>query len=180
MRYFLIAGVLGFSFWVLSEAFEIYAGGHTDVVYYLTSLYHVLAGFGLWGLHKTQTRSSANALSCLSAAIVFISYLGLAYFPIQIMNSGLRVPDFLNVNPIYKVLGVFWFSGMIMFGVSILKTNYFPAWTGIFVILGPIVFTATPILNWPGTLAKITNIILSITIIYMCIISYRVFNSSTS
>ncbi len=173
MKYLLYAGILGFSFWICSEVIEIYLGGYNSAVYYLTTLYHAFAGFGVWGLHKTQSDEKTNYLSLVGAAIVFIAYIGIAYFPIQVMNSGLTFAEFLDVIPAYKIPGALWFFGMIAFGISILKTRHFPAWTGVVFLLGTIMFTATPLLKWPVIVVNFTNIIFAATVIYLCIISLR-------
>jgi hypothetical protein len=173
MKYFLLAGVLGFGFWIASELIEIYLGGYNASVYYLTALYHVFAGFGIWGLHKAQSGEDKNTLSMIGAAVTLIAYIGFIYFPIAMMQSGLGLSAFLDANPIYKIPGGFWFLGMILFGVSILKTKHFPAWTGIVFLLGTLMFTATPLLGWPAILANATNIIFALNVIYMCFISLQ-------
>jgi hypothetical protein len=167
MKYLLYAGILGFSFWMISEIIEV-IDGYIPTVYYLTSGYHLLAGIGIWGLHKAQAHNE-NTLSKIGAALALIAYMGLTFFPIQVMNSGMNFSDFLEANPLYKIPGVFWFLGMILLGISLLKTKYFPSWTSIAFILGTIIFTATPLLGWPTILANCTNIAFSLTVIYMCI-----------
>jgi len=173
MKYLLYAGILGFSFWIASELIEIYLGGYNASVYYLTAAYHVFAGFGIWGLHKAQSRKDKNTLSMIGAAVTLIAYIGFIYFPIAMMHSGLSLSAFLDANPIYKIPGGFWFLGMILFGVSILKTKHFPAWAGIVFLLGTLMFTATPLLGWPAIFVNITNIIFALSVIYMCFISLR-------
>ena len=57
MKYLLYAGIFGFTFWMISEVMEI-VNGYNPTVYYLTSVYHFLAGFGIWGLHNAQAEIS--------------------------------------------------------------------------------------------------------------------------
>ena len=64
----------------------------------MTSVYHILAGFGIWGLHLSQSRSK-NKLSLVGTVLISITYFALAYFPIQVMNSGLTVSDYITQNP---------------------------------------------------------------------------------
>lgn len=166
MKYLLYAGILGFSFWMISEIIEM-VDGYNPTVYYLTSGYHFLAGMGIWGLHKTQSNHK-NTWSKMGAAMALMAYLGLTFFPIQVMNSGMNFSGFLEAHPLYKIPGGFWFLGMLIFGVSVLKTRYFPTWTPIVFILGTIIFTATPLLGWPTIWVNCTNIAFSLTVIYMC------------
>lgn len=176
MKYFLMAGILGFASWALSEALEIYQSGYSPPVYYLTALYHVFAGFGVWGLHKAQSKHGGSMLSFTGATITLIAFLCMVYFPIAVMNSGLSITGFFDVNPAYKVPAALWFAGMTLFGISILKTKHFPTWTGVVFLLGTIVFTATPLLKWPTLLANVTNSVFAATVIYMCFTSLRNFH----
>ena len=85
MKYLLYAGILGFSFWMVSEIIEI-VNGYNPTVYYLTSGYHFLAGIGIWGLFKVQPNDK-NTLGKIGAVITLVAYLSLTYFPITVMNS---------------------------------------------------------------------------------------------
>ena len=176
MKYLLYAGILGFSFWMVSEIIEI-VNGYNPTVYYLTSGYHFLAGIGIWGLFKVQPNDK-NRLGKIGAVITLIAYLSLTYFPIIVMNSGLNLSEFIDANPIYKIFGGFWFLGMILFGISLTKTKCFPLWTAIVFIIGTIIFTATPLLGWPTVLANCTNIIFSLTVIYMCVFGLNKLNNN--
>jgi hypothetical protein len=178
MKYLLYAGILGFSFWMISEVIEI-VNGYNPTVYYLTSGYHFLAGIGIWGLYKVQPNSK-NSLGKIGAVITLIAYLGLTYFPIAVMNSGLNFSEFLEANPLYKIPGGFWFSGMILFGISLIRTKHFPLWTAIVFIIGTIIFTATPMLGWPIILVNCTNIVLSLTVIYMSILGLNKLKTTTN
>lgn len=168
MKYLLYAGILGFSFWMISEVIEI-ANGYNSTVYYLTSGYHLFGGFGIWGLYKVQ-KDNTNILGKIGAAVSLFAYLSLTFFPIQVMNSGLSILDFLNANPLYKIPGGFWFLGMILFGISLIKTKYFPFWTAVVFIIGTLMFTATPMLGWPTILVNCTNSVFSLTVIYMIVL----------
>jgi hypothetical protein len=168
MKYLLYAGILGFSFWMISEVMEI-VNGYSPTVYYLTSGYHLLAGIGIWGLYKVQVDNKIK-LSKIGAVITLIAYISLTFFPIQVLNSGLSFPEFLEANPLYKIPGGFWFLGMILFGISLIRTKYFPLWTAIIFIIGTIIFTATPLLGLPTILVNCTNIVFSLAVIYMCVL----------
>jgi len=166
IKLFLYAAIFGFTCWMISEVFEIVHGGYSPTVYYLTSVYHFFAGVGIWGLYKRQTLNK-NTFNTVSTAITSIAYIGLTLFPVDVMNSGLSIIDFVNSNPIYKVGGFIWFIGMIMFSISVIRTTFFPKWTGIVMLIGTIIFMVTPLLGWPVLLVNINNIIFAATVIYI-------------
>ena len=169
MRLLILAGIVGFSCWIASEVIELSIGGYSPPVYYLTAGYHLFAGFGIWGLHTVQTKAGKSLLSLYGAAATFLTYIAISYFPIQVMNSGLSITEFIDQNPLYKGLGGLWFLGMMAFGVSVLQVKHFPAWTAIVILIGTLVFTATPLLGWPASLANVSNMLFAATVIFMCL-----------
>ncbi|HUF03012.1 MAG TPA: hypothetical protein VMM38_02445 [Aridibacter sp.] len=172
MRYLLYTAILGFGCWTVSEVLEIVQGGYSPAVYYLTAAYHVLAGLGIWGLYKRQTPQK-NVFNLASTAIASVAYLSFTRFPIQVMRSGLSMADFVNANPIYKIGGLVWFVGMLLFSVSVFRTGYFPRWTGVIMVIGTVSFVATPLLGWPTLLVNVTNIIFAVTVIYISILGLK-------
>lgn len=158
--------ILGFGCWGISEVLEIIQGGHTPFVYYLTATYHLLAAIGIWGLYRKQT-AGKDTFNTISVVVPSIAYLALVFFPIQLMNSGLAMRDFLDNHPFYKIVGFVWFIGMVLFSISIIRTNYFPKWSGIVILLGTIAFTAIPLIGWPSVVVNITNILFAATVIYI-------------
>jgi hypothetical protein len=172
MKYLIYSAILGFGLWMGSEILEIIQGGYSPVVYYLTSGYHFFAGFGIWGLYKKQTQVK-NTFNTVSALIASIAYLALTFFPIQVMNSGLTMAGFLELHPMYKLAGGIWFLGMLLFGISVLRTAYFPRWSGIIVLAGTVIFTAVPILGWPMIVVNVSNIVFSFSVIYISIRSLK-------
>lgn len=171
MKYLLYTAILAFTLWLGSELIEIIQDGYTSTVFYMTSAYHILAGFGIWGIHQLQSKKK-NFLSSTGVLLISSTYFALAYFPIQVMNSGLSVSEFIGINPIYKIPGLINLVGFIVFGTAVIRTKYFPAWTGIFIILGTLIYAIAIALKFP-IVVNINNMILSITIIYMCIFGLR-------
>lgn len=166
MKYLLSAAIMGFGCWAVSEVLEIVQGGYSPAVYYLTAAYHVLAGLGVWGIYKAQTPDK-NLFNLAATAIVSIAYLSFAIFPLQVMWSGLSMGEFVTANPVYKLAGLVWFVGMMLFSVSVIRTGYFPKWAGVIMVFGTVVFTATPMFGWPMLLVNVTNIIFAVTVIYI-------------
>ena len=170
MKYLLYAAILGYSCWMLSEVFEIVQGGYNPTVYYLTASYHFFAGLGIWGLHKKQMRRRDIVFS-IGALVTAVTFMILTVFPIQVMNSGLPMAEFTDANPEFKIIGLLWFIGMITFGIGVVRMGYYPAWSGYVIILGTILFIAVPLSGSPLIYANISNILFSITLIYMSILA---------
>ncbi|MCO6509878.1 MAG: hypothetical protein J5I65_03725 [Aridibacter famidurans] len=166
MKILLSAAILGFLCWAISEVLEIVQRGYSPSVYYLTAAYHVLAGIGVWGIYKAQT-AGKNLFNLVATAIASIAYLSFSAFPLQVMWSGLSMAEFVAANPIYKLAGLVWFTGMILFSISVIRTGYFPGWAGVVMVIGTVVFTLTPIFSWPMLIVNITNIIFAATVVYI-------------
>ena len=166
MKYLIYSAILGFGFWMGSEILEIIQGGYSPAVYYMTAIYHFFAGFGIWGLYKKQTPTQ-NTFNKVSAAIASISYIALTFFPIEVMNSGLSMAAFMQMNPGYKLLGGIWFVGMFLFGVSVIKTGYFPKWSGLVMLLGILIFATGNQFGFPMRMINVSNIAFSLTVIYI-------------
>lgn len=166
MKTLLYTLITGFILWIGSEILEIIEGGYTPAVYYMTAGYHVLSGFGIWSLHLLQTPKK-NQLSFISAGLISATYFALSYFPIQVLNSGMSVNEFLAHAPLYKFAGGLSLLGFILFGISVIRTKYFPIWTGIVLIAGTLVY-AIAMINQFSLVVNLNNILLSVTVLYMC------------
>lgn len=159
---------------MVSEAVEIVHGGFNALVYYLTASFHLFSGIGIWGLHHVQNRSK-NTLSAIGTVMVSLSYLTIVYLPIQVMNSGLSGSEFVEANPLFMIPAFVNVFGLILFGAAVIRTKFFPAWTGVIVMLGSIIFIVA-MTNGLQIVANINNITLSMTLIYMCLLGYRHLN----
>jgi len=171
MKYLIYAAILGYTSWIVSEMVEIAQGGYNATVYYLTAAFHLFAGIGIWGLHFLQSRKQ-NTLSAVATVMVSFTYLALTYLPIQVMHSGLSGLEFAAANPVYKIPGMINVIGLVVFGIAVIRTKFFPVWTGAIIILGGIIF-AVAMTQGFQLIANINNIILATTIIYMCMLGYQ-------
>ena len=178
MKYLIYIAILGFVTWIVSELIEIVEGGYNSTVYYLTSVYHIFAGFGIWGLHLLQSQKK-NTISLISVVLISLTYFSLGYFPIQVMNAGLSISEFIIQNPLYKIPGIISLIGFVLFGYAIIRTKYFPNWTGLVLIFGTIIYAISMALEFQ-IVVNINNIILSGTIIYMCFYGLKKIKISTN
>jgi hypothetical protein len=174
MKYLVYAAILGLTLWIISEIIELLVG-YNSTGYYLTAAFHILGGFGIWGLHLLQSKEK-NIISLVGATLISISYFSIVYFPIQVMNSGLSVSEFIEQNPVYKIPLFAYVIGHIIFGIAVLRTKYFPNWTGLILILGAIILLGIYTyeiltVSIPYKLQivlNINNILFAATMIYMC------------
>lgn len=169
-KYLLLAAILGYLCWMISEVVEIVHGSYNSTVYFLTAAFHLFAGIGIWGLHFVQNRSN-NTLSAIGTVMISLSYLSLVYLPIQVMHSGLSGAAFVEANPMYMIPGFINVIGLILFGIAVIRAKFFPAWTGAIIMLGSIIFIVA-MTNGFQVVANINNITLSMTLIYMCLLGY--------
>lgn len=172
MKPLLIIAILGFGCWMFSEVLEIVRRGYSPAVYYLTAAYHFLAGIGVWGIYRAQTREK-SLFNLAVTAIVSVAYISMTLFPLQVMWSGLSMGEFISANPVYKLAGLVWFIGMILFSISVIRSGFFPKWAGVVMVIGTLFFTATPIFGLPMLLVNVTNIIFAGTVIWIGAIGLR-------
>lgn len=179
MKYLLYAAILGFAFWLVSEVLEIVQAGYSPPVYYLTAAYHLFAGLGVWGLYKAQTPDK-NVFNLAGAALTSLAYLSITLFPLQVMWSGLGFSDYLDATPVYKLLGLAWIIGMLLFSVSVIRTGFYPKWAGVIMVITTVVFAASRPLGLPMLLVNVNDIILSATVIYISFIGLKTVAPSTA
>lgn len=171
MKYLLSAAFIGYLSWMVSEVVEIVHGGPSEASYYLTAVFHLFAGIGIWGLHLVQNRPK-NVLSMVGVVMVSLSYLSIVYLPIQVMHSGLTGSEFVDANPMYMIPAIVNVIGLIVFGSAVIRTRCYPTWTGVVIMLGSIIFIVS-MTNGYQLVANFNNMALSVTMMYMCMFGYR-------
>ena len=172
MKYLLYAAILGFACWMVSDMIEIVRGGYGPAVYYLTVAYHVLAGLGVWGVYKAQTPDK-NVFNLVSTALASVTYLAFTLFPLQMMRSGLSIAEFMEAYPLYKLLGLVWFIGVLLFSITVIRSAFFPRWAGVVMGIGFVIFTIGRPLAVPMILININTIILSAVVIYLGVLGLK-------
>lgn len=173
MKALLYAAILGFACWMVSDIIELVQAGRGPAVYYLTAAYHVFAGLGVWGLYKAQTPDK-NVFNLASTALASVTYLAFTLFPLQILWSGLSMAEYVQVHPLYKLLGFVWLIGVLLFSVSVLRSGYFPKWAGLAMVVGFVTFTVGgQLAAFPMILLNINTIVLSAVVIYLSTLALR-------
>lgn len=158
---------------VISQAMEIVSGPTTSGTAINMAAF-ALFGIGIWGLHQQQTQSRKSTMSLLGTALLSLGALAFVVLSVQIMQAlqAGQPLDFVTL-PVYMVAGACVGLGTILFGLSIIRINHFPWWTGILLMILPLVSIGTEVLLRTSEVRYYVNFLLAGAFIYMCIISIR-------
>lgn len=176
MRIFLYIATLGYVAWIGSEIAELLAQGYTPTVFLLTAIYHLLAGLGIWGLHRAQAQS-AGKLSLVGATLISLSFLALIYFPLGAMQAGLTPPEYASTRPLFQLVGLMNIFGFILFGIAIYRARIFPRWTGPMLAIGNLLFAAL-LASGGGPVRNAVSIGLALVVLWMIKFVFRQENAS--
>jgi hypothetical protein len=145
--------------WIISEAMELAAGGRTTSTLYLTAVFHLLMGIGIWGAYMAQAVPRHRA-SLVGAAMTSLGYLVLVYPPLAISTSPLMtISEFMATNAPFRIAGFLAVSGTVILGVAFLRAREYPVWTGIALVLCPIAFAGVISRGGPDVVVIAANII---------------------
>lgn len=174
MKNLLYAAILGAGLWILSEILEMSSiNGSTPLSSWITTIWHPFLAFGFWGLHKSQSQSK-NTLSLIGVIFLILSFIGFAPVSLMILNSPINTfSEFLQQNPMFQIFGLFSLVGYILFGAAMIRTKYFPKWTGFALIIAIVVSLIQTLGNLPELLQHIAFIGLSVVIIYMSVFALK-------
>jgi hypothetical protein len=145
--------------WITSELGELIAGGRTSATLWLTAAFHQLMVFGIWGacLGRPTRR---GPLAVLAATLVSVGYLVMVYPPLAVVSDpSLTIEGFMEAHPAFKAFGLAAVFGKVLFGISILRTRIDPAWTGLALVVGPLLFAGVMLASGPVTVAISANLL---------------------
>lgn len=174
MRILNYAAILGAGLWIITEFMEIASPtGSTSLSLWLTSLWHPILALGIWGLHRNQSRSS-NLLSMIGAVCLIISFLGFAPASIMMANSDITTfPEFLEENPVFRFAGLFSLVGYILFGISLIRTRFYPRWVGFALIAAILLGLAQTFGHLPEIVQHVTFVAISLVFMVMALFGLR-------
>lgn len=178
MRTFLYIATLGYVAWIGSEIAELLAQGYTPTVFFLTAIYHLLAGLGIWGLYHAQAQY-AGKLGLVAASLISLSFLVLVYFPLGAMQAGLTPPEYASTRPFFQLFGFMNILGFILFGIAIYRARVFPRWTGPVLAIGKILF-ATLLAAGGGPVLNAVSIGLALVVLWMITLALRQENAAVA
>ena len=164
MKYLLYAVLAGAGCWIVSEIGEITGGGFSAVSLAITLGAFLLLAIGIWGLHRSQP-SGKNMLSLSGAVLTSLAFAIFALVSIQLMMSESTTED--AEAPLFMVGALAMVVGVILFGISVIKTKYYPAWTGLGLIVLALISLTVGVLSLPVLIQNISNLILACILIYM-------------
>lgn len=146
-------------FWIASELVELLLGGRGAVSLLLTAAFHQLMVFGIWGACLGRQRRR-GPIALLGAALVSVGYLVMVYPPLAVVSDpSLTIEGFMEAHPAFKAFGLAAVLGKVLFGISILRTRIDPAWTGLALLLGPLLFAGVMLASGPVAVAISANLL---------------------
>lgn len=165
--------ILGSICMIISQVMEIF-NGPTIPSTAINMLAFALFGLGIWALHYQQTQGRKSILSLIGAVLLSIGAVAFVVLSIQIIQAmPERQPLDFVTTPVFMIAGASVGLGTILFSISVIRINHFPKWTGIVLLLIPLINIATEVIWRTAELRYYLNILLAATFIYMCIISIR-------
>ena len=173
MKNLLYAVIAAAVCWILSEVLEIALGGRTASTLWLTAAFHFLIAFGIWGAYVGQA-DRKSTLSLIAAGMMSLGYLLLVYPPLAVSQApSITITEFMDVNLIFKLAGLLAVLGTILFGVSILRQKSYVAWTGVALVLCPVIFSAIMMSEGPELVAIVANLVESVALIVISVQALR-------
>jgi len=153
--------------WVLSEGLEVLSGGRNSLTLWLTAAFHLLIASGIWGAYAGQS-GGRSGLSRLAAGTASLGYLILVYPPVAVSQApSMTIGDFMSANPFFGIAGVLATLGIILFGISVLRYKSYPLWTGVVLIISPVIFAAIMMSEGPEPIGIAANVVEGIALIAM-------------
>ena len=151
--------------WILSEGLEFTSGGRIALTLFLTVAFHGLTAAGVWGAYAGQPRGR-SPMSLIGTAMMSIGYLVLIYPPLAVAQSpSMTIVDFVGANPPFRIAGMLAVLGTMLLGGSIVRYRTYAAWTGVALIVCPVLFTVTLTQGLSGVIANVVNVIEAVALI---------------
>jgi len=157
MKPLLIAAMIGYGCWLISDLIELLTGEYGSPVVYLTALFHLFAGIGIWGLSLGLSQER-RPLALISTSLVSIGHLGLAPLPLHVHWSGRGPMLILGEHSIYVVLLLAWSIGILAFSMSVIRSPRVPTWIGWCMLIGFAMIIASRPMSWPTPFINLATI----------------------
>ena len=146
----------GFSLWIVAECIEVSGGGFTHLTMLINGFAFPLIAGGIWAVHATQP-SRIGRLSLIGTACFSAAYLIFAAGSISVLSSVLTYAEMSEATWLF--LGfLFMICGGPLIGVSIMRGQVYPPWTGAAFIFSPLVTATVFMALLPPILMNIANI----------------------
>ena len=179
MKNLLYILIIGCILWIVSEIFEIVSSGFGVPGLLITIAAFLLVAIGVWSIHKQQAPKK-NTLSLIGVLMLMVSLIIFAIISTQMMIAMLSNTTHEYVEGPLFITGAALVSlGSILMGVSVIRIKYFPQWTGIPLIVLPIVTILVEALSLPIMIQNLVNILLASVLIFMSFYSLKQLKSTT-
>ena len=165
--------ILGSICMIVSQIMEILSGPSVPSTAINMSAF-IFFAIGIWGIHQQQTQQEKSKLSLFGTCLLTIGGLAFVVLSIQIMQAlpEKQPIDFVE-TPVFMIAGSCIGLGTILFGLSVIRINYFPKWAGILLLVLPLVNIATEVALKTTEIRYFLNLILGATFIYISAYSLK-------
>jgi hypothetical protein len=171
-RVFIVMAMAGYACWWVSDVIELLTRSYGAAVVYLTALFHLLVGIGIWGL-AAALAGEARRLLWASTLLVSLGHLSLMVLPLHVHWSGLGSRLVVGSQPLYLIALLLWSLGIIVFSVRLVWLTWLPAWVGWSLLAGFSLIILSRPLGWPMPLINLITIALSSVLLYLGLLCLR-------
>lgn len=169
MKNLVYALIIGCVFMIASQSIEIMSANQTIPGTALNIIAFIFFAVGGWSLHKMQSRNGKNILSFVGILLITIATFSISAVSIQVIQSIQNGTAFdFTTSPFFMFGGIAITLGVILFGISIIRSKVFPAWTGIAIMLLPITSVLTEAVLKTTFIRELLNPILAVIFLYLC------------
>lgn len=156
----------GYACWWVSDVIELLTGTYSSVVVYLTALFHLLVGIGIWGL-AAALAGKGRRLLWASTLLVSLGHLSLTVLALHVHWSGLESRLVIGSHPLYLIPLLLWSLGVIVFSGRLVCLPWLPAWMGWTLLAGFSLIILSRPLGWPMPAINLITIALSSALLYL-------------
>ncbi len=157
----------GYGCWLLSDILEWLTGDYGSTVVYLTALFHLLAGIGIWGLASALATKDSR-LFWFCSLLMSIGHLSLVALPLHVHWSGLGSRLVIGAHPVYLIPLLMWSVGALLFSAQLIRSNRQSAWIGWGLAVGFTLLILSRPMNWSMSTINLITIAVSIVLIKLC------------
>lgn len=181
MKNLIYALIIGCVFMIISQSIEIMSVNQTIPGTTLNIIAFIFFAVGGWSLHRMQSQNEKNALSFVGIVLITIATFSISVVCFQVIKSLQSGDNFdFTTSPFFMFGGITITLGVILFGISIIRSKVFPSWTGVAIMLLPVTAVLTEAIFKTTFIREMLNPILAVIFLYLSFIMMKKLQPSLS
>lgn len=128
-----VAAIVGAVLAAASEVVETVGGGYSAASFALLIAGRIGLGVAPWGLHRAQ---GGGRVSAVGAVVLAVGQFLFAAVEVVAWGSRTEAEVVARTGSLYWAAVVFFLVGTLVFGLGVLLSRRFPAWSGIVLLAG--------------------------------------------